>query len=149
MQDYCSIFDCSTLDDLLAASRAFADDVLGGAPITLSEWFHWHHDQNAMELAVAMHANVSMATYWHYVDTDFTGTDGWFRYADGVPEPISAATDGDLARFATYQATVDNGSFWGADITGSRGGKTGVLKLVPDYVGPEAINVPESFSGGR
>ena len=79
---------------------------------------------------------MSAATYWQYV-SDWTGREGWFRYAAGVPEPCGSKWIGggcDLQKFKVYQRTVDDGTYWGGAITGGVGGTHRGTQQVLDHV---------------
>jgi len=76
-------------------------------------------------------------TYWQNADIEFTGTTGWFKYPESVTSqgsgmPVNGSGDIDPAAWTAYQKTVEDGTFFGAYITGGGGAQMDVLKLVPE-----------------
>jgi len=119
----------------LAKKHAAALGAGAGVPVFLSEFFSDTKKGTADTLAQAVEEGCNAATFWQYVNTDYTGTDGWFKYSDAITnvgDPIHYDGTIDQKAWRLYQHTVSNGTFWGAAITGGRGGKMGVLELVPD-----------------
>ena len=107
----------------------------GDIPIFLSEFFNGSAQGTADQLAVAVDQGVNAVTYWHYADTNFTGQPGWFMYPESVTSQGKLIEQGtgviNSAAWVPYSATVADGSFWGAQITGGGGAKMDVLALVP------------------
>lgn len=119
----------------LAKKHAAALGAGAGVPVFLSEFFNSTKQGIADTLAQAVELGCNAATYWQYVNTAYTGTDGWFKYSDVITnegDPIHYNGTIDEKAWGLYSQTVSNGTFWGAAITGGRGGKMGVLELVPD-----------------
>jgi len=107
----------------------------GNVPIFLSEFFTEDEQTSADALARAAEQGTDAVTYWHFVDRNYTGSMGWYRYPESVTqhgEPIEVGGHLNLEAWKAYAQTVENGTFWGADITGAEGGKMDVLSLVPE-----------------
>jgi len=112
----------------------FLASMFQSPPIWMSEYFN-SEKQTAYFLALASELGCGAVTYWHYANTEFTKTDGWFRF------PAEIAAKGRLVdglgkvnweAWNLYEKTVAEGTYWGADITGSGGGKMNVLNKVPE-----------------
>eukprot|EP00930_Biecheleria_cincta_P049709 TRINITY_DN34906_c0_g1_i1.p1 TRINITY_DN34906_c0_g1~~TRINITY_DN34906_c0_g1_i1.p1 ORF type:complete len:571 (-),score=99.10 TRINITY_DN34906_c0_g1_i1:56-1768(-) len=105
-----------------------------GVPIFLSEFYSSTAQGMADGLADAAELGVNCATFWHYVNTNYTGTEGWFKYPKAIVdegEPVDGNGHINTKSWKMYEETVANGTFWGAPITGARGGQMNVLELVP------------------
>eukprot|EP00931_Biecheleriopsis_adriatica_P060340 TRINITY_DN36222_c0_g1_i1.p1 TRINITY_DN36222_c0_g1~~TRINITY_DN36222_c0_g1_i1.p1 ORF type:complete len:609 (+),score=100.11 TRINITY_DN36222_c0_g1_i1:62-1888(+) len=119
----------------LAKKRSVQLGAGAGVPIFLSEFFNSTAKGTAEGLAQAAELGCNAATFWQYVNTEYTGTDGWFKYPQAVVaagDPIDSSGNVNWKAWSLYEETVRNGTFWGAAITGGRGGKSGVLELIPD-----------------
>mmetsp|Transcript_114470 Transcript_114470/g.370004 ORF Transcript_114470/g.370004 Transcript_114470/m.370004 type:complete len:177 (+) Transcript_114470:1480-2010(+) len=107
-----------------------------GVPIWLSEYFAATPQEVADQLASAVELGCNAATFWHYADTGFTNTDGWFKYGPEVAAAgglFDRANKINMAAWPAYEETVRNGTFWGGEITGACGAQMDVLKLVPHW----------------
>mmetsp|Transcript_88105 Transcript_88105/g.254282 ORF Transcript_88105/g.254282 Transcript_88105/m.254282 type:complete len:540 (-) Transcript_88105:9-1628(-) len=99
---------------------------LGGAPIFLSEYFAQDRDTMARYMALCTELGCDAVTYWHFVDSEYTGRDGWFT----SPQLIVYGQV-DWAAWQQYEPSVADGSYWGASICGASGGKADLLSHVP------------------
>jgi len=112
-------------------------------PIWMSEYFN-SPEQTAYFLALASELGCGAVTYWHYTNTDFTKTDGWFRFPAEITakgRPVDGTGKVNWEAWHLYEKTVAEGTYWGADITGAGGGKMNILKNVPD-VNRTTLQVP-------
>jgi hypothetical protein len=102
-------------------------------PIWLSEFYTGSSKSSAANLALAAGMGCNAITYWHQADLNFTGTKGWYKYpavVQALGEPV-VNKQINMKSWVEYEKTVRNGTFFGADITGSGGAKEEVLGLVP------------------
>lgn len=115
-------------EQLYASSFA---NFLGGTPVWLSEFFDWDAQTIANTMALAVNSGCNAVTWWHYVDSNFTGgQEAWVIFPAGPP--YDGRTDSiNMSAFAAWNASVWNGSSFGAAITGAYGGEQNVLALVP------------------
>jgi hypothetical protein len=122
---------------LVALARNYANEIGGGAgvPVFLSEFWNQTAQGTAEYLAKAAELGCNAVTFWQYVNTAYTGTDGWFKYPDAITnigDPIGHKGKINWKAWKLYEETVANGTFWGAPITGGRGGQMGVFELLPE-----------------
>jgi len=112
----------------------FLASMFQSPPIWMSEYFN-SQEQTAYFLALASEFGCGAVTYWHYANTEFTKTDGWFRFSAeiaGKGRPVDRSGNINWEAWILYEKTVAEGTCWGADITGAGGGKMNILKNVPN-----------------
>lgn len=134
-----------SFDELVALAQQEAGRWGPGVPIWLSEYYQPTAQGFADMLAMAIDRGCAAATYWQYADTEYTGQGGWFMYPPAVTKEgqlLDANGNINPAAWAAYEKTVANGSYVGAEITGSGGGQMDVLRLLPKTgMGPMASGV--------
>lgn len=114
-----------SFEDLVGIAKKKAKVWGSAVPIFLSEYWETTAQKFADRLALAADLGCNAVTYWHYVNTEFTGQGGWYKY----DEPFSIpATD---EQWEWYVGTVNGQTFWGAAINGAAGGQYDVLSKVP------------------
>jgi len=106
---------------------------LGNPPIWLSEYWQGSAEKTAYYMSLASELGCGAVTYWHYANTEFTKTGGWFSYPPEVVAKggIFNGSGINWEAWSLYEKTVAEGTYYGADITGAGGGKMHVLESVP------------------
>jgi len=107
----------------------------GMVPVFLSEFHEGAAEAAASRLVQSVELGCNAVTYWHYVDTEWTGQLGWYKYPPAVLQagtgvPVNDAGKIDPEAWEAYKQTVADGTFWGANITGANGGSDKVLQLM-------------------
>mmetsp|Transcript_129630 Transcript_129630/g.375435 ORF Transcript_129630/g.375435 Transcript_129630/m.375435 type:complete len:574 (+) Transcript_129630:74-1795(+) len=106
---------------------------IGGAAVWLSEFFDYSSQGLAEMTTFAADRGCGAVTYWHYVCSTWTGQPGWYKYPPSVLKyglPIDGFGNVNEQAWAEYIKTVEDGSYWGAYITGAGGGNDDVLRLM-------------------
>eukprot|EP00928_Gymnodinium_smaydae_P018674 TRINITY_DN17116_c0_g1_i1.p1 TRINITY_DN17116_c0_g1~~TRINITY_DN17116_c0_g1_i1.p1 ORF type:complete len:458 (+),score=40.14 TRINITY_DN17116_c0_g1_i1:362-1735(+) len=107
--------------------------LIGNPPIYLGEYWTSEPSSTAYWLSEAARSGCSAVTYWQYVDSTYTRQGGWYVYPEGIPSNLfdfTSAHNLDWNAWHKYEATVADGTYWGAYVCGASGGKMNVLRLV-------------------
>merc|ERR550534_1985025 len=137
---YASTLTQASLDKYYKGAQTVAY-LIGNPPIYLGEFWAPTTKESAEWLGYAISLGIHAATYWQFVDTNFTGTDGWYIYPPGISKNLfdfTEASEVNWAQWDTYSKSVANNTYWGAYICGSGGGHMGVLAQVPE-MGPPPL----------
>lgn len=122
-------------DDYIAKAHKQSADVMGNAPLFLSEFWGESAEDEAQRMAQAANLGVDAITYWQYADHTFTGQPGWYMYPPKVTAyglPITSEGELNPDSWEEYVKTVYDGTFWGAMVCGAAGSQEDVLALIPD-----------------
>lgn len=132
------MFD-KALAPTVALARAQAEDHggKGGMPLWCSEFGSLGPPGDAARAEQALMASQFAdlgvaATYWHLANTNWTGTEGWYRYEGLSADPLAAIMHNASANttrrlWDAYVETVRAGTSFGAQITGANHGWEDVL----------------------
>jgi hypothetical protein len=139
-----------SLQDCVSGAQEFAAELgqNGKVPIWLSEYFEPSAQEFAASMLVAVDSGCNAVTYWQQADTEYTGTNGWFKYPPSVTSqgsgvPVDENGKIDEAAWAAYQKTVFDGHFYGASITGACGAQMDVLNHLPARHPSGMLHVPQ------
>lgn len=122
---------------------------VGSPPVWLSEYFG-DENETATFLAVASELGCNAVTYWHYANTDYTKTSGWYKYPPEVVAkggPMDSTGSINWEAWSLYEQTVADGTYWGAAVTGANGAKMHILKNLPQVIRPAMLS-PTVANGG-
>mmetsp|Transcript_117698 Transcript_117698/g.375111 ORF Transcript_117698/g.375111 Transcript_117698/m.375111 type:complete len:578 (+) Transcript_117698:50-1783(+) len=114
----------------IAKARRQADELMGGAPLFLSEFWAETSQEEADMMAEAANLGCTAITYWQYVNEEFTGNPGWYKYPPEVEllgDPISFDGVVNWEAWMAYQKTVRDGTAWGGMICGAAGAQEDVI----------------------
>jgi len=128
----------------LQKARKQSAELMGDAPLWLSEFWAMTAQEIADMMAEAADSGVNATTYWQFADDTYTGHPGWYRYPPSVlkyGDPISDRGEVNWPAWQAFQETVHEGTFWGGLICGAAGGQSNVLELVP-------VKAPETAGEG-
>mmetsp|Transcript_71656 Transcript_71656/g.158306 ORF Transcript_71656/g.158306 Transcript_71656/m.158306 type:complete len:527 (+) Transcript_71656:64-1644(+) len=122
-----------TVEQYVAMGKKESAELMASSPIWVSEFCMLLPEHTAKYLAEFTNAGSPCTTYWQYTDTQYTQSFGWYKYPPEVKQygdPVDVLGIVNEKAWAAYEPTVADGTYWGAQITGSGGGQTGVLSKV-------------------
>eukprot|EP00928_Gymnodinium_smaydae_P078915 TRINITY_DN62971_c0_g1_i1.p1 TRINITY_DN62971_c0_g1~~TRINITY_DN62971_c0_g1_i1.p1 ORF type:complete len:566 (-),score=76.21 TRINITY_DN62971_c0_g1_i1:148-1845(-) len=122
----------ASLKDSMHGAR-LVTSLIGNPPIYLGEYWTSQASTTASWLSVASELGCGAVTYWQNVDSKYTKQGGWYIYPKGIPSNLfdfTSADNVDWNAWYKYEATVRDGTYWGAYVCGAAGGTMNVLRLV-------------------
>jgi len=128
----------------LAKARKLSQDLLSNSPIWLSEFWRGTAEEDGQKIVEALELGSNAVTFWHFANTEWTGTRGWYKYPANVleyGEPIAPNGEVNEEAWKAYVATVEDGTFFGALINGAAGAKQAGFVYDPLAHMPEQVSM--------
>ncbi|CAK9108821.1 unnamed protein product [Durusdinium trenchii] len=122
-----------TPTEYVTMAKKQSAELMASSPIWLSEFCYLLPQETADNLAVWANAGCCASTYFQYTDVEYTENFGWFKYPPEVKqygEPVNSLGIVNEKAWAAYEPTVADGTYWGGQVCGSKGGQSNVLSKV-------------------